>query len=456
MRHSKDILNALVISFVLLRLANFAHETPLFQTLAAGILVVVLLFAVPQLHISTKLVIAMMLVVSVALLVYAGADAADWRRAILQNGNLVMLLICVPMIAMPFYYRDYQSELKALAQAKLRSLTAFLALVSGFTHFLAVSISLGAILTSYTLMRPIGASYNADHNLLKTVSRSYFSSGFWSPAWGTVIIYTIHPDVEWIRVAPVGIAFAALFNAINLLSIYIEGKRFPARFPTMTPQPDTEINRPLLYTMLALLAGMIGSIIAINLITGWELMIIVTIVAILFPLVVALLQRLGGVYRQKMRHYYDVSLVKGRETVALFGMAGFLAVALDLSGAGAAIIGLLPDWLHHNSPAMLAAIMLVIILPGGIGIHPAATGTAIAIAVQPAALGLTSYTFALGLLTGWVIGLMVAPFGAATMMLSSENGKSIFANSTALNWKFSLVCIAVFSLLISVVGPMMG
>ena len=457
MTREKDIINGLVIAFVLFRLFSyFVYDAPLLQTLSALILIIVPAYTIPKLSITSKLVMTMMLAVGVSLLVYVGADAAQWQRAVLQNGTLIMMLVCVPMISMPLHYRDYQRELKTLVQIKMRNVMSFLTLVSAFTHILAVVMNIGAIIISYTLMRPIASAYNADHQTLKTVSRGYFSSGFWSPAWGSVIIYAIHTDVHWVRVIPVGIAFGVLFNAISLLGINSEVKRSPEHFQAAASEPDTKVDKPAIYTMALIMVFMIGSIIVINAATGWSLMLVVTFVSLTFPLLAALVQRLCSAYRSQLRQYYDISLVKAREQVALFTLVGFLAFALNASGVVAVLVELLPDWLHNTPVAMVAAIILTIALPTLVGVHPTATGTALAVTLQPAVLGLASYTFALALLTGWVIGTLIAPFGVVAMLLSNINGRSIYANSLLLNWKFALVCVIVFSPLISLIGPLMG
>ena len=59
---------------------------------------------------------------------------------------------------------------------------------------------------------------------------------------------------------------------------------------------------------------------------------------------------------------------------------------------------------------------------------------------KPAALGLSNYTFALAMLLGWVIGMMVAPFSGVALILSGVTGKNSFENSVMLNWKFAIQC----------------
>jgi len=455
MKPKKGILSILMIVFALLRFVDYVYAVTAFQILQAGILIAVLAGVAPRVNTAAKLVLAMMSLIGASLLLYSGVGLQDWLRALLQNGNLAMLLICVPMISMPFYYEDYQAELKKLIQARMHNVMSFLGMVAICSHILSALISVGSIPLIYPLLLPFALMYNAEKFFLKTVSRGYFSTGFWSPAWASVIIYSVYPDVKWLKVIPVGIGFAVLYTAMNLASMYFETRRKPQNFRLAEPEPGPGHDQKKIRIMMLMAAAMIASIIVFNTASGWDLILVVSLVSVGFPLIAALAQGHGSAYRRLIKNYYNVSLPKTMEQVAIFVLAGFLGRALDVSGAGLAVAGLLPEWLRYSSPAMIAAIALIMALPSLVGVHPTATGTAMVAVLQPAALGLANYTYCLALILGWIVGHMVAPFSGTALLISGINGKSNFANSVLLNWKFSLVCIVVFSLLISVIGPMM-
>jgi len=456
MKCGKNILNVMLIIFVLLGFFNYFFHVQSLLFVMAAIQVTVLLFTLPKLSKITKLVMTMMLVFGAALLIHTGADAEEWLMAILQNRTLLLLLICAPMISLPFYYQDYQGELKILTQVKMRRVLGFLLMVAMFTHFISVLINISGILIAYTMMKPLATQYNADKIFLKTLTRSHFSSGFWSPAWPTVIIFSTFPDVNWLTLIPAALVFVVIFNAMNFLSVYLDVRHSPESFQLAEPPAGVKPDKSKLYTMLILALAMVASIFALNVFTNLELILIVPIVALLFPLMAALIQKFTTPYIAGVKNYYNDSLVKVREQVVLFTLAGFLARALDVSGAGLAMANLLPEWLHGTPPAMIAAMILIMTVPALFGIHPNTVGITMVIVLQPAALGLTNYTFALAMIMGWITGLMLTPFSVVAMILSNLNGKSSFENSLLLNWKFGAICIVVFSLLISVVGPMLG
>ena len=456
MNFRKDGINIILIIYVGLRIIHYFADSQALGIFSAALLVIVTVLSLPRMPRLTMIVLGTLLAAGASLMFAAGATASQWLAASLQNGNMVMLLICVPFISAPFYYEDYQSELKTFAQARMRNMLSFLLFVTLCSHVLAVVISIGAMMVIYNLMKPFARLYGAHEPLLRTIMRGYASSGFWSPAWASVIVYTAIPGVEWVRIIPIGIAFTILFCAMNLGSVYAEKKMHPGRYNDIKAVQGAVINKNMLITMLLLALSMIALIIVLNTATGWDLMLTVTIVSLLFPLAVALIQSHLKEFKIEALDFYDNSLMKVRDQAALFTLAGFFGKALDIAGFGALLTGLLPEWLKASPALMVFAILLLMILVACIGVHPAASGTAIVTALSPAALGLSSYTFCLTILFGWLMAIMMAPFSAVALLLSAATGRNTFSLSIFMNWKFCAVCLVVFSLLISLVGPVLG
>ncbi|MBQ2771035.1 MAG: hypothetical protein IJF41_07325 [Clostridia bacterium] len=450
------ILRVLMLVFAALRIINFFYVSMVLQIISAVVIFAVILIAIPRQNKLTTRVGLMMAGIGVVLLVIAKASPAQWLAAILKNGNLVMMLTLAPMLSQPFFYEDYQSELKTLAQVKMQSLIGFLILLSLSSHLLGVLVSVGAVIIVYDLLHPFGKLYKAEKPFITTITRSYSSSGFWSPAWACVVVYSTFPDVHWIRVVPIAILFAIIFNGISIASFAWQMHKDPSRYPKLTPPEGATVNKSKIITMLVLFCGMIGTIILIDAVTGWDLMLVVAVASLAFPLIAALVQKKWPAYGRGIQNYCNKSLLKIPMQVTMYISAGFLGKALEVSGIGAMIPALLPDAFTAYPPLMIIALVLLIVLPALAGIHPVATGTALTTALNPAALGLTNYTFALTIIFGWIMGVMLSPLSTQNLILSGETGRSNWDVSVQTNWKFCSICILLFSILISLIGPMMG
>ena len=454
--NKKTVLNLSFLLFAVLRLQNYFFPIPALKYLSAVLLVGIVLITIPTMGKGTRRVLVTLFVVGTALLIYAKVPLETWVNSILKNGNLLALFVLVPMISAPFYYEDYQSELSNLAKMRMHSVLSFLLLVAVANHILSVIVSIGSVLVTYSLLAPYASLYKAEKPFLTTLSRSYNSSGFWSPAWASVIVYSAVPNVEWVRVIPVGIAMSVLFLAIHFAGLFVETRRYPDRYPDIHADPGTVLDKKKLTTMLILAICMILTIVVINVVTGWDLMITVCIASLVFPLGAALFQKKMPEYKAGLDDYYHKQLQKVKGQVALFMMSGFFGNALSVSGVGELLARCLPDWLTAYPPLMIAALMLILILPSLIGVHPAATGTALVAALTPAAVGLSNYTFSLAIIVGWLLTIMVAPYSASALLFASLTGKNHYHTSIGINWGFGLICLVVFSLLISVIGPVMG
>ena len=445
----------IVLLFAVLYLVNSFIGKDILTYIGAVLLVIILARSFPRMKKINRRVYSLLFILGAILLIWSKASLSTWAFAVMKNANLVCLFTCAPMISMPFFYEDYQSELKVVVQTRMQHILGFCFLVAVCTHFLAVLISVGAMMVMYELMHPYADLYKDQDTFLCTLTRAYNSSGFWSPAWASMIVLNSQLAVPWVSLIPIGLAFSVIFLGLDLGGIYLRDKLSPGRYPRLKAEEGVTVDWRKIRIMVLLAAALIGSIIVLNLVTPWDLLIIVPLVSVFFPIAAALLQKHGKEYKAGMQGYYKKSLLKVQSQCALFTAAGFLGKALDASGVGELLPQLLPDFFIHYPVLMVGAVMLLLILPSLIGVHPAATGTALVLAVTPASLGLDLMTFCLTILTGWLIAIMVSPFSANNLMLSGLTGRSSWSISLGLNLKFGLLSFVVFSLLISLIGPLL-
>lgn len=446
----------IVILFSVLYLINSFVGSPVLTYVGAVLLLIMVCRSFPGLKKTNRRVYTGLFLGGAVLLVWSGAPLSVWAVALMKNASLVCLFTCAPMISLPFFYEDYQSELKVVAQTKMRSLLGFCLLVGICSHVLGVLISVATITIIYELLSNQAKLYHADDIFLSTLVRCYSSSGFWSPAWASMIVINATTGISWLRLIPIGIALSVVYMLMDLASVKLKMLRQPERYPLLTPEPGQEVCWSKIRTMLVLAASMILMIVGMNVVTGWDLMVIIPVVGLLFPLLAALLQRHMVEYRRGMVQYYANSLTKVQVQIGLYASAGFLGKALQVSGIGERLPGLIPRWLANFHVGLSICLMLIMMLPALLGIHPVVTGTALVSAFVPEAFGMTQMTFVLIILTGWLLSTMWSPFCATCTLASSCSGKPSWDIGLGLNGLFSLVVMVVFSVLIVLVGPILS
>lgn len=449
------LLRLLLLSYAGLYLLNLFLKLPALKYVTALLLVLVVGQSIFQLPKINRRVVSALFIAGIALLLWKGVEPRLWLEAFLMNANLAALFICVPMMSMPFFYEDYQTQLKNIAQTRMQTLLPFCALVSLSTHILAVLISVGAIAIIYDLMSPNAKLYKSEDTFLATLTRSYCSSGFWSPAWVSMLVLTAQTEISWVPMIPIGITLALLYNGVNLASIAIKTKRHPEAFPRLTPDSEVEVDWGKVRKMGLLALSLIASIILISTFTGLRLLAIVPMVAIAFPIIVALLQNHVPSYKKGIQKYYNISLLKVKNEVTLFVAAGFLGRVLEYTGIGEMIPGLLPTWLNSFPALMSMSLIMLMIIPSMIGVHPVVTGTALVTAIAPAAIGMDLTTFALTMLTGWLLTTLVSPFSAISMITAGLSGHTSWDLGLRINGLFGLTIMVLFSFINTLIGPVL-
>jgi len=236
------LLRIFVIIFAILYLFNYFMKSPILNYIGSIILLYIIARAFFSLPKVNKRVVAGLFITGALLLIFTKADLKVWLSCLTKNANLVTLFICVPMMSMPFFYKDYQSELKVVAQTHMQSLLSFCALVALSTHVLGVLISVGAVAIIYELMLPNARLYKSEETFLATLTRSYSSSGFWSPAWASIIVVTSQLKVDWISLIPIGLALTIVYNLLDLASIAIKIKRHPEKYPRLKAEEGVKVN----------------------------------------------------------------------------------------------------------------------------------------------------------------------------------------------------------------------
>ena len=446
----------IVLLFAVLYLVNSFIGKDILTYIGAVLLVIILARSFPRMKKINRRVYSLLFILGAILLIWSKASLSTWAFAVMKNANLVCLFTCAPMISMPFFYEDYQSELKVVARTKMRSLLGFCFLVSLCSHLLGVLISVAALTIIYELLEPQAKLYNADDVFISSLTRSYSASGFWSPAWASMILITSTTDISWVQLIPIGLVFTVIFILMDLATVKWKMYRNPERYPLLTPEPNREVRWSKVYTMLILAVLMISMIVVLDVITPWDLMVIIPFVALAFPILTALFQKHIGEYRQTMKKYYTTSLTKVQVEIGLYASAGFLGRALQESGIGELLPQLIPDWLIRFPVGMSICIMLLMILPSMIGIHPVVTGTALVASIIPEAFGLTQMTFMLIILTGWLLSTMCSPFTATSTLVSGCSGRASWDIGLGLNGLFGAAAMVNFSVIIVIIGPLLG
>jgi hypothetical protein len=196
---------------------------------------------------------------------------------------------------------------------------------------------------------------------------------------------------------------------------------------------------------------LLGLVAILNIFTTLNILVIIPLVAIIFPLLLALIQRKLTIYQEQLDKYYHISLPNIRNEVVIFAAAGFFGKALELTGVGKAATTFLHLEVMQQNGLFFLAITVLVSIMAAIGVHPVVTTSAIASAFTASSLGITPLTYTYVLLASYGFAVLVSPFSATSLVLAGLVGKSSWEVGPKINLRFAVITAllfaAVFSLL---------
>lgn len=450
--HARRII---LLSFAFLYIVNYFLNSPNISFISSLLLVYIILSALPELPRLNLLVSMGIFIVGFIILIYKGTPLNLWLAAFSNNSGLVALFISAPLFGLPFFFENYQDDLKNLMVKYMSNVWVFCLLVAVVSHLLGVLLSIGAIALVYELFNKNARLYQAEKPFIAAMHQGYMATGFWSPAWASMIVVTQNLDLEWLKIIPLGIVFAFGSIALGLFLIKLNLKHSGESYPDLKPDPGVSVNWRRINTLVGLLLGLILTIVIIDYFTTWQILIIIPIVALLYPVCCALIMRKTPQLKTGLTNYYDKTLFRIKNEIVLFTAAGFLGKSLELSGIAQIIPQLLPQWLIKYPFLLLLFLMLIMVAASLCGIHPVVSGSALVGAINPAALGLSVFAFGFTILSGWSVAILVSPFSAISLITSGLTGIPSWNISLRINGFFGFSLLIVLALILTLLLPVL-
>lgn len=445
----------IIALFAVIYLINYFLNIPQLNYFGSILIIIIVVQALPNLPKTNLRVCLGLFLIGGLLLVIKGASPALWLAALVKNAGLVTLFVAVPLIGIPLYYDNYEKELKNLALRHLTGVWGFCLLIAVITHLLGVIISIGAVPLIYELFKNNARLYKAEKLFVIALLQGYMTTGFWSPAWASIAVVTHNLAIPWLQIIPWGLLFALLGTGLSLLLIFLEIRRHPGSYQNLIPDPNVKVSWSRIITLVLLIGGFIGAIIVVDIATTWELLVIIPLVSILFPLLAAVILNKGSQLQKGWQNYYANSLLKVKNEVILFTAAGFLGKALEVSGISQIIPQLLPPWLHNYHLVTILFLMSIMILVSLPGIHPIVSGSALVGALDPLTLGLTPFIFGLTILTGWAISILLSPFSAVSLITAGLEGLPSWHISLKFNGPFGIALLLIMTVVLATLAQFM-
>ncbi|MBS4026366.1 MAG: C4-dicarboxylate ABC transporter, partial [Clostridia bacterium] len=223
---------------------------------------------------------------------WLGAEPALWFQGLNRNLYLLAMFILVPLLGAPIRQGGYMETLRSFFRQYIRVDSLFYLLVKSFTLFIAVMINVAVI----PLMHQIGLASDKSSNsrlMAVSLSRGFAASIIWAPSYAAVALVLELSGARWIDLFPYGLGLGVGAILLGSLMTRIEGQQGKTE-PEINQQEAIqqslgEQSEGVNWEKIAELGFfglvLIGGIVVASQLTGIATVTVVSMAAIIFPVV---------------------------------------------------------------------------------------------------------------------------------------------------------------------------
>lgn len=438
-------------SFLALYLLWMITGHSFFKVIIGIFLIGLTLQAIPDSSSVNRVVALILFSLGGASLYFSGASAGEWLTSLTNNGGLVALFISLPLFSFILSYHDYRTAIKNSFQLYIKGRTGFSILSAWLSFILGSILNVAAIHMMYFLLIDNAESYGVKKEFLKAIVRGNMAAVFWAPNFMAVAIVLTYMKLSWLDIAPLGFLLSLIsMLIISGLFMFPGNKEKTAVSPGDLSQAARESSKRTLKHLIVVYLGLIVFVALLNICTDYQILTIVAIAALTYPLGLALVERKTVQYKKEFQEYLKTTLPNIKNEVLLFASVGFFGKALDITGVGPLIF----SHLHLNdiSNPILAilAIIIMMSLLSVVGVHPIISISAFAPSIQYADFGLSALAFAYTLLLGYSNAVISSPFSAISLVMAGVTGGSPW-DTPRHNWMMALLLAVFFAFLLPLV-----
>lgn len=363
---------------------------------------------------------------------------AEFFFGLQTNASVLAIFIFVPLLAIPIQQGNYLKYIDVLFSFYIKQ-THHLYLLSTISVFSIGSImNVGSIPILYQLTDT--ESFQAYKTTrVNALSRGFVLSFIWSPYFISVGLILTYFHVSWIELFPIGFSLALV---IALTGFWMErGKKQAIPLEELSDNPkELATAKRKVYELLSIVGTITGIIMAVEHYTPLSVLTAIPLIVIVASFVwsawIGTIQEVLSGYRS----FFRVRIPAMGNELSLFIIAGAFGAALLRNGADEWIVTLLKELNITHVLMLIPLLLLLLVVPALIGVHPIISATVLAITLSQSPLFSSDHLYlSLGLLSSWMVAILVSPFSGLTLLLAAISGKSSFEIGLKNNGGFGLL-----------------
>ncbi|SHN86942.1 C4-dicarboxylate ABC transporter [Desulfitobacterium chlororespirans] len=434
-------------------LGNLLLRSQALEDLILVLMIIVIVLGFTAVTGSSKIIGYLSFAVSIALLLHFDAPLSVWRQALQDNLFLVVMFIMVPLMGIPIQHGGYTPALQSLFERHVNSNSRYYLLVSFLSAFIGVLVSLAVVPLVYQVCR--NSSRSSDHKLLSSaISRGFSTCIIWAPTTAAIALVVQLTGSTWSAFFPLAISCGVIVGAVGYVMTVFEEKQKKKQersYPVEDVSLGGDFDLRKLVELGAFSIVLIIGIGVISWVSGISAIIVVSVLALIYPMIwLILIERLPVFFREFKGDYFHNRLPSIKNEMILFVGAGLLANSINYSHLGDYVPQILSYLVGHNGLLLTLVIMGSTLCLAALGVHPIATVTIFGGTIKAAAYGVSPTYLALVLAISWAMGTSISPSAANVIAVSSIVGESPL--QVGIRWNGPYVVLATLVLIVFLTG----
>ncbi|WP_171656410.1 hypothetical protein [Paenibacillus foliorum] len=345
-----------------------------------------------------------------------GLDAM--AQGITSNIPLLTLLVLVPLLSIPFKMGGFFDSILIYLKRYQNKPGKMFAGITMVLFFLGPILNLGSIRIVHDLLKDL--RLNATF-LSKAYLVGFSTTILWSPYYAAVGVVLLYLHVSIGSYMTYGFGIAVLFLLIGNVMFGLWAKKNMLEIELNNDESGaiTSDHRkrmkllPIVIIMLMLIT------IAAEYATHWSMLVLVSLLALIFPLLWCMFSKQWGLFKHQIIEYRDKAVPVMNNEIIMYISAGFFGQSLKGSSFGQGIT-IFMNQLSQTSFLLFALfIMITMVCITFVGIHQVVIVTVLATQMDPVMLGTSKEILAMVLMLAWSASSILSPVNPINLLVST-------------------------------------
>jgi len=398
-----------------------------------------------------------LLVLSHVIFFQSGESYNYWSRTIIESFTYICLFVSAPLLSIPIRGGGYINYFEQLASRYIKKETSSYTMIAGLSALLGIFMTIGALYIVKDLFK-MKLQENKRLASEMIIQGSAIPLLFSPYINGVAIILsllglTLFPFLYY------GIMIALLFLIIIIIRLMVGGKRIASRDEAAatfengesTKEEPKAMNHRLGVQLIIGFVSIFLGVIFLEKLLETSFITIVAIIAFTVPVLWLLFVNKSAQLKKEIMNYKNNTLPNIYDHMFLIISAIFLSKMMQLTIIPKYLSDLLASSTESTTLFSIVFIILIILVPSLLGIHPLILMVIIATSVSPDILGLDRTLFALTITVGYSLASQLSPLS----VLSLVAGNLLAIRPFQLmhwNWKFVVIIVITASLCINTIN----